>query len=114
MSSQKVIYHTVSSGDFEKYNNNGTYVHKTLESEGFIHCCDRTLLDDILNAYYKDLNETLVLIIDPGKVKEILKYEDLTGSGIMFPHLYGPLDMSAVIEKRAVKKEKDGLFHYKD
>lgn len=38
-----------------------------------------------------------MLLIDTGKVKSEILWEDLRGCGVEFPHIYGLLNKSAVI-----------------
>ena len=69
----------------------------TLEQEGFIHCSARGQLQDTANRFYGDLDQLVVLTIDPHLVPSAIVWES-PGAGIdvLFPHIYGPLPVAAV------------------
>ena len=49
-----------------------------------------------------DLDEVVVLRIDPARITAPLVVEDLTGSGANFPHVYGPITLDAVVASTVV------------
>jgi uncharacterized protein (DUF952 family) len=51
----------------------------------------------------------LLLVIDEAKVKEKVEYED-AGNGKLYPHIYGPLNLDAVIDTVAFPPQEDGTF----
>jgi len=69
----------------------------TLEQEGFIHCSTGGQLQDTANRFYGDLDQLVVLTIDPHLVPSAIVWES-PGAGIdvLFPHIYGPLPVAAV------------------
>ncbi|MEV0235982.1 DUF952 domain-containing protein [Nonomuraea sp. NPDC050786] len=89
-----VIHHLALRTDWHTAQKTGEYristLGRTLDQEGFIHCSrDHTQLRGVHTAYYAHVTEPLlVLDIDP------------TGLDIRiengFPHLYGPLPITAV------------------
>ena len=72
----------------------------TLEEEGFIHCStDLAQVSGVLDRFYRGLEDTLVLlVIDPSRLSAEVRYEPSAGE--LFPHIYGPIDLEAVIEVR--------------
>jgi uncharacterized protein (DUF952 family) len=60
------------------------------------------------NAYYKGNEDLLVLWIDPSRLKGTLKWEQVGDS--TFPHLYGPLNISAVVDVIELPPGPDGVF----
>jgi len=61
----------------------------------------------------------LILVIDPRKVSAEVKYEppahpepdpDSPLNSILFPHIYGALNLDAVVEVRFAKRIDDGTF----
>ncbi|WP_069170781.1 DUF952 domain-containing protein [Streptomyces griseus] len=74
---------------------------RTLAEEGFIHCSLPHQLPGVARALYGTAHEGLVvLVIDPDRLGVPVRYEALTPGGEEFPHLYGPLPVSAVVEVR--------------
>jgi uncharacterized protein (DUF952 family) len=72
----------------------------TLAEEGFVHCSFAEQLAATAVRFFGDLDEVVVLRIDPALVTSPVVVEDLYDAGQAFPHVYGPLDVAAVIEAR--------------
>jgi glutathione S-transferase len=69
----------------------------TLDDEGFIHCSTRAQLQDTANRFYADLDQLVVLTIDPELVLSPIVFEPpAPGLDVLFPHIYGPLPVAAV------------------
>ena len=69
----------------------------TLDDEGFIHCSTRDQLEDTANRFYGDLDQLVVLTIDPRLVPSPIVLEPpAPGADILFPHVYGPIPMAAI------------------
>ncbi len=69
----------------------------TLEQEGFIHCSTREQMQDTANRFYGDLDQLVVLTIDPHLVPSTIVWESPgAGLDVLFPHIYGPLPVAAV------------------
>jgi uncharacterized protein (DUF952 family) len=52
----------------------------------------------------------LLLVIDTERLVSALCDEDLDGSGTTFPHLYGPLNLDAVVDVLAYERGADGRW----
>ena len=74
---------------------------------------------DVANKYYSGSNNMVLLKIDPAKLTSQLKFEPpahLDGSPAlphepMFPHIYGPINLDAVIEVIDFPCDSNGHFH---
>lgn len=71
---------------------------KTLAEEGYIHCSFTEQIDGVLARFYADVDEVVVLRIDPHRVPSPIVVEDLFDVGEAFPHIYGPIPLDAVID----------------
>lgn len=78
--------HTGSSRDLE------------LDDEGFIHCSTAEQWPVVRGLFYADVEPLLLLHIDESRVGCDVVYEQLGDAPAAFPHLYGPLPLSAVVE----------------
>lgn len=69
----------------------------TLEQEGFIHCSTRDQIEDTANRFYGDLDQLVVLTIDPTLIPSPIVFEPPAPEmDVLFPHIYGPLPVAAV------------------
>jgi glutathione S-transferase len=98
------LYHLALPGDWAAARDAGSYristQGATLDEVGFIHCSFAHQLDATDARFYGDLDEVLVLEIDPSRLDDDVRVEDLHGTGEEFPHLYGPLPVGAVVAVR--------------
>ena len=90
------------------------YVHESLEAEGFIHCSSPDQVLGPANRYFKGKQTLLLLLIDEQKVTSRIEYEDTTNSGVLYPHIYGPLNTSAVITAIDFPCDENGAFRLPD
>ena len=96
------IYHIVLPEIWEQVRGERLYRHESLASEGFIHCSYEDQIDGVIGRYYTGRDELVILTIDTDKLAARLVAEPSTG-GEVYPHIYGPLNMSAVVDAESRK-----------
>src|SRR5262245_57491185 len=64
-------------------------------ADGFIHFSSRTQAEETAAKHFGGQDDLLIVAVNAGALGEALKYEVSRG-GALFPHLYAPLDLSAV------------------
>jgi uncharacterized protein (DUF952 family) len=72
---------------------------RTLGEEGFIHCSLRDQLPTVAAFLYGDppaRDDLIVLVIDDALLTSPVRYESPAPGAPEYPHLYGPLPVSAV------------------
>jgi uncharacterized protein (DUF952 family) len=93
-----MIYHVTTYKLWEAALKNGYYEAPSLHSKGFIHISTQQQINGVLNRYYKDQKALLLLHIDEEKVSSPLKWELAPSVNEEFPHIYGKLNLAAVIK----------------
>ena len=93
----------------------GNYAPTSLRDEGFVHCSTLAQVIDTANRFYRGQYDLVVLHIDESRLKAELKYESPTmnhgeSAGELFPHLYGELNVDAVVRVVELPCELDGSF----
>lgn len=78
------------------------YSPPSIQKEGFIHLCDKNQVEVVINRYYQDKENLLLLHIDPLKLKHELRYDHVDDNQSLYPHLYGPLNLNAVIKAESI------------
>jgi uncharacterized protein (DUF952 family) len=111
------IYHIATRADWEQAAAAGEYttssVGTTLAEEGFIHASQASQVARTANKFYRDVpGDLLLLVIDPGLVGPEVRYEQVPGAELPFPHIYGPLNVDAVVEARPFAPGPDGVFAF--
>lgn len=77
----------------------------------FIHAARPGQVGSVANAFYADVTDPLcLLVIDTERLVSALCDEDLDGIGISFPHIYGPLNLDAVVDVRRYERGADGRW----
>jgi uncharacterized protein (DUF952 family) len=97
-----VIYHVTTKQEWDAAKEKGYYVASSLEVEGFIHCSEAQQVAGVLERYYQGKTELLKLAIDTEKLSSQLKYELAPSVNEHFPHVYGPINLDALIEVREI------------
>jgi uncharacterized protein (DUF952 family) len=70
--------------------------------DGFIHLSTAAQLAGTIDRHFAGETEVVILAFEPADLGDSLKWEPSRG-GELFPHHYGPLDLTAVRQRRAVK-----------
>jgi uncharacterized protein (DUF952 family) len=105
-----LVYHILPQFDWKAAKKAGTYRPASLASDGFIHFSRVEQVLPVARNFYQDAEDLLLLTIATEKVADEIRYEDLLGEGKLFPHLYGPLDLSAVVAVDTFEKDDSGVF----
>ncbi|MGW7469380.1 DUF952 domain-containing protein [Streptomyces xantholiticus] len=98
-----MIFHAVPAAEWTA-DAERPYTPVSLAAEGFVHCSadEPTALAD---ARFRDVPDLLVLVIEEARLGAGVRRE---GPGGQFPHVYGPVERSAVEAVPAVHRDADG------
>jgi uncharacterized protein (DUF952 family) len=105
-----IIYHIAKKTDWVNARFLRLYVVKSLESEGFIHCSTKSQILGTANSFFRGQKDLVLLCIEASRVKAPIKYEQPEGDTRSFPHVYGPLNIDAVIRTFDFNPMQDGSF----
>ncbi len=110
MAFDHLVYHILPRVDWEAAQEAGLYRPDSLATEGFIHC---SLIEQVLtvaDSFYTHLDDLLVLCIAIRRLNTELYFEQAPGSSERFPHIYGPLNLDAVVSVSRLEKDARGRF----
>jgi uncharacterized protein (DUF952 family) len=99
------IFHIASAAEWRAARASGSYTTSTrgrsLDDVGFIHASRREQVAGVFGRYYRDAGEPLVLLgIETDRLTSPWREDpvrDELGVEQTFPHVYGPLNPSAVV-----------------
>ncbi len=99
--SDEPIFHLALPADWAGAFDTGEYCVSTrgmtLSEVGFIHCSTREQVQATANRFYGDVEQLVLLTIDPTLVPSPIVHETpAPGVDELFPHIYGPLPVAAV------------------
>lgn len=104
------IFHLVPEKEWKASKSDSMYIPKSLETSGFIHCSTGTQIQNTANRLFKGERRMLLLVINSALVDAEIKYEVDDETGEKYPHIYGPLNPDAIIDRIRLVPEKDGGF----
>jgi uncharacterized protein (DUF952 family) len=102
-----MIYHIVSEAEYRSGSNGERYLPANFAADGFVHCSLEASVLAVANDYYAAATETLLLLkIDPTRLTSPTRYEAASperaagtlhlATSPVFPHVYGPIENSAI------------------
>jgi uncharacterized protein (DUF952 family) len=111
-----LIYHITAASDWEQARRDGEYrlstLGRSLADEGFIHASTAPQVALVANAFYQNASDLLVLFIDGDRVEPEIRYEHVPAADDPFPHIYGPLNVDAVVKTVPLERDASGRFTF--
>jgi uncharacterized protein (DUF952 family) len=92
------IYHITTLQNWQQAQGAGHYEAPSLKEEGFIHCSQEAQVTAVLERYYAGKTGLVKLVIDPDRLTSKLVYEWSPSVQDTFPHIYGSINLDAVVE----------------
>lgn len=92
-----IIYHIATIAAWNKAKETGFYEHPSLSEEGFIHCSEEHQVAGVLERFFKDATDIIKLTIDTSKLTSRYVQEWSPSTLDTFPHVYGPINIDAVV-----------------
>jgi uncharacterized protein (DUF952 family) len=76
-------------------------------ADGFVHFSTAGQVAETAAKHFAGQTDLLLVAVDEAKLEPALKYEPSRG-GALFPHLYGPFGLDAVVWVRPLPPGADG------
>ncbi len=108
-----ILYHITSRASWMAAHAAGVYRGDTLDSEGFIHCSLANQVERTAARFYWGQAGLVLLTIEGERLRAELRFEE-GEPGELFPHIYGPLNLEAVIAVYDFPPEADRTFRLPD
>ena len=105
-----LIFHITPQGAWEAALARGEYTADSLLTEGFIHCSDPHQFLWVANQRFRGRGDLVLLHIDSTRLEAAVRYENLEGGTQLFPHIYGGIPVSAVVNATPLRPSADGTF----
>jgi uncharacterized protein (DUF952 family) len=106
------ILHITTRTAWSAGQKNGQYAADSLAGEGFIHCSTTGQILRTAEAFFAGQHGLVLLVIEPARLSSELHWEpgvDLATE--LFPHIYGPINLDAVVDTPEFEPGPDGKFH---
>lgn len=103
-----MIYHIEIEEAWQQAATSGTYLPDDYETEGFIHCSALEQITDVADKHYHGQQGLVLLCISQGALMAETRWE--LSDGLYYPHIYGPVNTSAVVAVLPFPCKRDGTF----
>lgn len=104
-----LILHIADRQQWQAAQTTGVYSHPSLATEGFIHCSTPQQVVWVANQFFRGQHGLLLLGIDSEKLQPELRYDPIE-DGQRFPHVYGDINVDAVVQVLDFEPNVDGEF----
>ena len=113
-----MIFHITQRTAWDDAQQRGDYRAESLATEGFIHCSTISQVLPVAENFYKSQSGLVLLVIEPTLLSSDLIWEPPSGEspppgvpkGDPFPHIYGPINLDAVVKVVDLEKNTDNKF----
>ncbi|MFH2104536.1 MAG: DUF952 domain-containing protein [Chloroflexota bacterium] len=89
----------------------GEYTADSLLTEGFIHCSRPDQALRVADLIFRGQTGLVLLVIDPQHLNVEVRWEPgMDDPAEEFPHIYGPINLDAVVAVKDLPPSPDGTF----
>ena len=109
----EVLVHLCSTDEWSSASSRGELRPESLSSVGFIHLSTPKQVHLPANRLYRGRKDLVLLYINPTNLNSPIRWEPGVATdpeSMLFPHLYGALPVSAVINVTSYRPGADGTF----
>lgn len=108
-----MIYHLATQEDWAMAQTLGYYTTPTFQTEGFIHCSTALQVRSVLNYRFHGRPDMVLLVINTDALTSPVQFDpNQAPDGIIdhFPHIYGSLNLDAIVQVMPLTPNADGGF----
>lgn len=102
-----------TAAEWETAVERGAFATPSLAADGFIHLSTVDQVHLPATALFPNRQDMVLLWIDPDRLSAPLRWEPgqpEDPDGMLFPHLYGPIEIAAVLTVAPYRPGPDGVF----
>jgi uncharacterized protein (DUF952 family) len=107
-----IIYHITTEHQWQDAQCQKHYEAESFQTEGFIHCSDANQVIRVANHFFRNTQGLKLLHIKIELLHSRLVYENLEGGEELFPHVYGPINLDAIVYVSSFEPGADGTFDH--
>ncbi|MEV0683449.1 DUF952 domain-containing protein [Nocardia sp. NPDC050378] len=114
ISDTHTLVHLCSSQEWQQFAHDGQRRPPSLAESGFVHLSTPEQVRLPANRLFAGRTDLVLLWLDAARLASPLKWEPgVPGDpeSMLFPHLYGPLPVAAVLDVSPYRPGSDGVFH---
>ena len=105
-----MILHCMKKITWEERKNKEYWGQITIDAEGFLHCSTIEYFWRIVWLFEEEQDEFAIVCIDEEKLESEVRYEDGDNCGRAYPHIYGLVNKSAVVDTLSFLRDESGKY----
>ncbi|MGA5465229.1 DUF952 domain-containing protein [Mycobacterium sp. NPDC050041] len=108
-----LLVHLCAAVEWQVAQDRGEHRPASLDAVGFVHLSAPGQVHLPANRLYAGRTDLVLLHIDPARLSAEVRWEPgvpTDPDGMLFPHLYGPLPVAAVLQVTPYLPGDDGVF----
>jgi len=109
-----MIFHITKGIEWEEAVRAGEYRAASLNDQGFIHCSTPEQVVRVANFLFAGQWGLVLLCIEVGELEAKVRYENCEGGQELFPHVYGSINLDAVVDVVDFNPDQEGCFQLPD
>jgi uncharacterized protein (DUF952 family) len=91
------IFHITTRSQLKIGTDMGRYLPVDFDSDGFIHCSFAHQIKEVLDRFYANIPDLVLLEILTKKIDCPVLFENLEGGDELYPHVYCEIPMNAIV-----------------
>lgn len=99
------IYHVTTRQEWQDAQEKGQYEAASLAAEGFIHASEERQIAGVLDRFFEGKSDLVRLEINTELLTSPLYYDWSESIEDTFPHIYGPINLDAVVAVSEIIKK---------
>ena len=110
--SDRIVYKIMSAAELEQMRRDGVFRGSPADTaDGYIHLSSGSQLAATLDKHYNGIEGLMLAAVDLSLLGDTVLWE-LARGGELFPHIYGPLPIEAVVSVAPLERASDGQVRF--
>jgi uncharacterized protein (DUF952 family) len=105
----RIVYKIMSAAELKQMQRDGVFRGSPADiADGYIHLSCGSQLAATLDKHYSGADGLMLAAVDLSRLGDAVRWEPARG-GQLFPHIYGPLPVEAVVSAATLERTADGM-----
>jgi uncharacterized protein (DUF952 family) len=104
----QIVYKVMSAEELSQMERDGVFRGSPVDiADGYIHLSCGAQLAETLDKHFSGVDGLVLAAVDLSRLGDTVRWEPSRG-GQLFPHIYGPLPIEAVVSTAMLERTADG------
>lgn len=105
---EPTAYKVLTAAEMQRLEHEGSFAGAAVDlADGYIHLSSADQLTETVDKHFAGQDDLWVAAVDLDALRDAVRWEPSRG-GALFPHLYAPLPLDAVVAYSPLERDEDG------